>query len=749
MRFRSVLFLSFSAISMAVGCRKPLTPNVDRNQPPETWITAAPQDTITVRDVDGSPKPPRIPDIPVKFHLYWAGSDPDGAVAGFYWAVVETLPLPPPGLSQIPPLPGPKPSDYHFTTRSDSTFIFRVSEFAPSRQHAFFIYAVDNQGKADATPARVIFNAVDNFPPLPVIELAPNVLDQDLRIKVHGPRLAGATATGVVAQIVNGVLETREVTVNINDSLTTSNSGIATSDTVPARSALTFHWRGEPTILGAEVTGFRYKLDEPAFVSAPVESAGKTYAAGVARPGLKVFTLRALDQAGWKGEISRRFQMNYTPDTWFAGPDLKDPALTRDPATGELYYDVPDWTTLRLPGNGTGDPRVSRGLLGCDSTAFLPSQRRQRKTFYELYDPDGLGPLQGRIYVRAEFDTVHINSWVVFYAGGSDLDSPYLVKVNPNDPFLRDTCAGVTAQVLHPTGETVGSPIGFHQQYTILLDSGRSPPYESGSAQSPVFPLFDAGSSFDAPRIAGYAAMVQSGKIYCVLRAEDGNGGQDTRVLDPRALADPIDAMHGDPTQGLRSRVMVFYVNKAPYLRMDDPQFEPSPTQPPYPTRSIHLNLLADDVDPYDITGPDAGKTGGPSSTKILRWMVKIRGQTRHPNGIVADTTYVPFATETFDPQMDIDLPDWLTSTQNTVVVELCDCERCELSPGTGRCITRGIPITVPPPSPSLGSAESSGSSPANAGSPQNRGSLPAPFPQFRNHGEPGSTKAPQRSVSP
>ena len=759
MRFRSVLFLSFSAISMAVGCRKPLTPNVDRNQAPETWITAAPQDTITVRDVDGSPKPPKIPDIPVKFHLYWAGSDPDGAVAGFYWAVVETLPLPPPGLSQIPPLPGPKPSDYHFTTRSDSTFIFRVSEAASSRQHAFFIYAVDNQGKADATPARVIFNAVDNFPPLPVIELAPNVLDPDLGIKVHGPRLAGATATGVVALIVNGVLETREVTVNINDSLTTSNSGIATSDTVPARSALTFHWRGEPTILGAEVTGFRYKLDEPAFVSAPVESAGKTYAAGVARPGLKVFTLRALDQAGWKGEISRRFQMNFTPDTWFAGPDPKDPALTRDPATGELYYDVPEWPSaerphaLNLPGNSTGNPRTSRGLLGCDSSAFLPSERSQRKTFYELYDPDGLGPLHGRIYVRQEFDTVHMNSWVIFYAGGSDLDSPYLVKVNPNDPRLHTTC---DTTVLHRRADAVGSPIGFHQQYTVLLESGRLPPYESGSAQSPIYPLFDQASTVDAPRIGGYGAMQQSGKVYCVLRAEDGNGGQDSRVLDPRGLADPIDAMHGDPTQGLRSRVLVFYVDKTPFLMTDNPQFEPQPGQQ-YPTRLIHLNLLADDDDPYDITGPYSGDTGGPSPDprnpsrliKILRWFVKIRGQTRHPDGVVADTTYVPFATETFDPQMDIDLPAWLTSTQDTVVVELCDCERCELSPGTGRCITRGIPITVPPPSPSLGSAESSGSSPANAGSPQNRGSLPAPFPQFRNHGEPGSTKAPQRSVSP
>ena len=63
-------------------------------------------------------------------HGYMAGSyarDKDGAVAGFYWAVVETLPRPVPGQG-LPTLPGPKPQDYHFTTKTDSTFVFDVAE---------------------------------------------------------------------------------------------------------------------------------------------------------------------------------------------------------------------------------------------------------------------------------------------------------------------------------------------------------------------------------------------------------------------------------------------------------------------------------------------------------------------------------------------------------------------------------------------------------------------------------------------
>ena len=128
MRLRvGVVVCLFLAIA-AAGCRQSLAPNADRNRPPETWITAAPQDTLTTKDALGGAIAPDIGRIPVRFHLYWAGSDPDGAVVGFYWAVTETLPVPPADGLPIPSLPGPKASDYHFTTRTDSTFIFTASE---------------------------------------------------------------------------------------------------------------------------------------------------------------------------------------------------------------------------------------------------------------------------------------------------------------------------------------------------------------------------------------------------------------------------------------------------------------------------------------------------------------------------------------------------------------------------------------------------------------------------------------------
>ena len=55
-----VIFCLFAATIVGSGCRKALTPNIDRNQAPETWITAAPFDTITVRDKNGNPVFPDI-----------------------------------------------------------------------------------------------------------------------------------------------------------------------------------------------------------------------------------------------------------------------------------------------------------------------------------------------------------------------------------------------------------------------------------------------------------------------------------------------------------------------------------------------------------------------------------------------------------------------------------------------------------------------------------------------------------------
>src|SRR4029079_17722329 len=108
----------------------------------------------------------------------------------------------------------------------------------PDRQHAFYIYAVDNQGKGDPTPAHFVFIALDKFPPRPVIEVA--------------------NATGTIVNVnPDGSVTPQVVTVPVRD---TFNINTAPSDTVPANSRLDFRWHAEITLAGTYVTKYRYKL---------------------------------------------------------------------------------------------------------------------------------------------------------------------------------------------------------------------------------------------------------------------------------------------------------------------------------------------------------------------------------------------------------------------------------------------------------------------------------------------------------
>jgi hypothetical protein len=145
----------------------------------------------------------------------------------------------------------------------------------------------------------------------------------------------------------------------------------------------------------------------------------------------------------------------------------------------------------------------------------------------------------------------------------------------------------------------------------------------------------------------------------------------------------------------LRTRILTFFVNKAPRLSTHLMAFAPDPNQV-YLTRQISLNLLADDEDPFDPGNQPAGP-GGPSITKVLRWSVTVRG--RNAAGTVVDFLATP--QPVFDPQITVELPNEIVSTSDTVKVELCDCANCD-SPGVGRCITYDIPIIVPPPTPGL-----------------------------------------------
>jgi len=662
MRWRVGVVLCFFAAYFGIGCREPLKPNIDRNQAPETWITAAPFDTITIRDPGGNPVGDPSPGtIPVRFHVYWAGADKDGAVAGFYWAVVETLPRPVPGQG-LPSLPGPKPQDYHFTTKTDSFFVFSVAEDIPDRQHAFFIYSVDNQGKPDPTPARFVFTAQDRFPPIPIFD--------------------ECTCAGTVYFFNSAhVLVARPDSSLITDQ---SNRFTAPRDTCPSNSTITFRWHGQPTVPQVVVTGYRYKLDEPQFVQVGPEVTRKQYLTFIGNDtippsaGEKIFTLRVVDQAFGTRDSTRRFQYNYSPDTWLAGPDPNSPSFSTKP-NGEKYVLLS--SSGRLPPEG-----IAGSLLSPDSTLVLPALRPEQRHFFEVW--------KDTLFLRSDDDTVHMNSWVIFHSGGFDRDSKYRVAVSS---LARQLPGFPGGPVLESSGPN-GSPVAFRAQVLMKLWPNNA---LAISAISNPYPIFDPNDVFNNPRIGGYQPMIQSGRAYAFTFALDGDNSPDRRIgtgapgtIDPLSLVAKVE--NGTATayeRGLRRKVLSFYVDKAPYLVTDSPLFFPRlAVRDTFTTPIWDLRLVGADEDPF----LKEELPGGPAGTTTLRRRITIVGMDLAGGHI-----------EVLDPniylnQSDISVaaPSNLAPGDAILRVEICDCDACEDLPGSGRCRITDIPVFYNPSSP-------------------------------------------------
>ena len=679
---RVVLCLLTLSLAAGWGCRKPLTPNIDRNEAPETWITAAPLDTLTIRDNYGRPvENPAPTTIPVRFHLYWAGSDKDGAVAGFYYAVVETTAVPTDGL--FPPLPSPKPGQYSFTAKTDTTFVFTVSELYTDRLHAFFIYSVDNQGKPDPTPARFIFRAIDKFPPRPVIDLA--------------------RATGEIVSLTpSGEPISEFRSYDITDTL---NFRTSPTDTVPVYSRVDFQWHGEITQPGTFVTNYRYKLDE--LNLRLVDSSVRAVSYGTGLPGFpplsagqKVFTLRALDQAAGAGETTRRFIMNFAPDTWWAGPDPALFPVSSDGEYGARGLDVINWPSRDNPALVSNPPLPAGSTFGPDSFDYRPSLRLppnrnlsgpEGRTFYEIY--------KNRLYARTEGDTVHMNSFIILWNGGYDKDSRYIPRADSTDPALRNSDGSlITGPVVQAAGR-IGSPIGFR---SLVVSSLTPTGLRSLPAQSSMYPVYQPASVFRSPRMGGYWRMFQAGKSYAVARGEDADGGLDNSVVDPMALAEAVDNGGGTGVEReLRRKVLVFYVDKAPALiRTGSPQFLPYDGQS-ISTSQWDFFLRGMDLDPFDpaVVGPPAG---GPTPRTVIRFKVTLYGRSlanRDTSWTYLEPSALPYilrGTEfalSFIPGGTM-AANPFASGPIRVSIQICDCIDCETTPGQGRCVDGIDPLT-------------------------------------------------------
>ena len=544
------------------GCRELSTENTDRNRAPETYLSSAPLDSVAGGGLTR---------VAHRYRAQWAGADIDGEVVGFFVAVTETTVAPDGRPFRLPP---PLPTQYKFTTSRESLFVFSVLEGRGSdRQHALYVYAVDNQGRVDPTPAVTHFVARDEN--LPTVRFL----------------LAEGGGTIFESDEAGGV---RPITYNVSLRDSTEVPPHSPRDTIPTGGYARFEWRGEDKDFASSITGYLYKLVENELVRGDSTATSAEYGGefGPVIPvGRNTFRVRAIDEAGGttQPDAVRQFFVNFSPDTWFAGPDPD--ALASEVIHDSLGIYLPgDSTGSNLPFDFPGNP------FGADTLQTLPAER---KAMDGLTVPraDG-GPdfrpktyLHGRTlldkkfrwYIAQEGDTVALGARLAFRLGGFDKDSPYNVRGGtPDNPF----------PVLR-SGPQNGSPVAFQARIAYLQVTG-------GAIQNPFttpFPNVDVLDPFGNPVVLFHVERVEaSGVGFVQIKAVDGNRTSDDRI------GDPINE-YNSLSPELKSKLLVFPVNFKPGLRTITP-LENEVVNPP--TNRITVTIRATDPDP-DPTNPPAG----------------------------------------------------------------------------------------------------------------------------------------------
>ncbi len=151
MRRRAALLILTLLAALGVlylsGCSSVDAPPKAGPKPPETQLTYAPVDFDTTT---------------FRVHFYWNGTDTDGEVVQFRFAIDQQDTLP--------------PEEWPTTTAKDTTFLFLVDPVAELKLHTFKIASQDNEGLIDPTPAARSFSA-KTLPPTSRITKGPEAFN--------------------------------------------------------------------------------------------------------------------------------------------------------------------------------------------------------------------------------------------------------------------------------------------------------------------------------------------------------------------------------------------------------------------------------------------------------------------------------------------------------------------------------------------------------------------------------------------
>ena len=137
------IYLFFIILLIFTGCKKKPKSMDIQNQAPETYIVNVPPDSSYIYHA-------RI--------IYWYGTDADGIVVRYDWAIDDTV--------YNASIPG---SGWHSlymdsTLATQDTIAFEAPIPDTEFTHTFYVRAVDNKDKPDPSPATRVFRT-SNIPP--------------------------------------------------------------------------------------------------------------------------------------------------------------------------------------------------------------------------------------------------------------------------------------------------------------------------------------------------------------------------------------------------------------------------------------------------------------------------------------------------------------------------------------------------------------------------------------------------------
>jgi len=450
------------------GCRAFEPETVIVNKAPETYLTGAP-----VEEGGGQ----------FHFHLFWHGTDEDGRVERFVWALTDSTVQDEETDDdeedeRFNPAVNITTLDIaHWTTRTDTVFDFQINEGSiTQRDMTFHIAAVDDRGDFDRTPARLYFlsNSLGR----------PRIRFYDSLARGEENRIADLDTVGFGQPFV---ISWDGVTPNIasfSDELLAERDTIAPFDDglygykyrlpldVPCDEVNEDCWQprrfnvaeGRLRSYFGEVQSLEFANNAESFQ--PLDQ--RRLAQGV-----HVLLVNTIDVAGVEVPVDKQalnFVINYDPETYLLGQPqphdvnhdgvvdagevldfATDPFFTDDLNSYPYYTrELPDGTILQEP-FGPGDRVPQRSVVTFKAVGW-DDHRDVRLREIDNYDGSST---PREVEFQGKFDAVG------FYRGGANSLFRFESQFSPTGSNWSDETRGVAADTI---SFTVGS---FDYEFTM------------------------------------------------------------------------------------------------------------------------------------------------------------------------------------------------------------------------------------------------------------------------------------------